>query len=356
MDRAGLETMLMNYYRHIDRTKIQFDFLMHREEPSSYDAEILSLGGQIYRISPITPRNLATYKRRYEHFFRTHTGYRVAHAHMDALSAFPLSAAKHSKVPVRIAHSHNTGFSPDIKLPIRLIAKRYIPRYATHLFACSNDASRFMFGPKRASRIVENAIEIEKFKYDDRNRKEVRKRHGISDSSFVIGHVGRFVHQKNQEFLVEVLNQLKNKDPRLELILIGSGENEARVRNRVVSSGLQQRVHFVGESNEVPAYMHAMDMLALPSRYEGLGMVAVEAQASGLPCILSTNVTRDANVSGAAEFLDLESTLWARRILELRADTRKSWANQVRDAGYDIRDQAQKLETLYRDLHEIAQR
>jgi len=240
MNRAGLETMLMNYYRNIDRQKIQFDFLMCHEGNFDYDAEIRSMGGEIYHIPSITIKKGINSWKALQKFFVIHQEYKIVHCHLDAFSAFVLRAAKKANITIRIAHSHNNGFPLDKKLLLRYIAKSFIPIYATDFWGCSQSALQFMFGKRTVINtkvwILPNAIDIKKFAYCPEIRLQKRASLKVSNK-FVVGHIGRFCAQKNQKFLIDIFCELQHIYHQSVLMLIGTGQDERQLKEKV-SNGL----------------------------------------------------------------------------------------------------------------------
>ncbi len=243
MHRAGLETMLMNYYRNIDRTKIQFDFLTHRPYKSDYDDEILSLGGRMYYAPRLYPQNYIQYFRWMDKFFEEHLEYQIMHSHIDSMSYLPLLAAKRANVPVRIAHSHNTSIDRDLKYPLKQLFRTRITKVANEYCACGEEAGKFLFG-NRDFKVIPNAIETERFIYKKEVRKRVRKELHFTDE-FVVGHVGRLSYQKNHEFLLEIFAQLYTIYLGARLLLVGIGEKEQELRNKVQKLGLEDVVIFL---------------------------------------------------------------------------------------------------------------
>jgi len=358
MNRAGLETMLMNYYRHIDRDKLQFDFLTHRSEKADYDDEILSLGGRIYHVPPIHPLGFFRYRKSLKEFFDTHKEYMIVHSHIDALSTFPLMAAKKAGVPVRIAHSHTSKFDKDIRLPLRYLSKWILPGAANHFFGCSKSAVRFMFGKRifqsKNFSVIFNAIDVGKFAYRKESRLAVRSELGMEDN-FIIGHVGRFSRNKNHDYLLKVFSEVRKRDDTAKLLLIGEGEHSQRIRQLTAKLGVEDSVHFLGVRSDIPGLMHAMDVFLLPSRFEGLGLVLIEAQSAGLQCFASAGVVPDdANIAGFVDYISLDepASTWAAAILERRKpqeakSARTDAPEKVRFSGYEIKNAAEKLSNFY---------
>lgn len=351
MDRGGLETMLMNYYRHMDREKIQFDFLEHRRDRAAYDDEIESLGGRIFRLPRLNPLS-SDYFHALNAFFAAHPEYRIVHSHLDCMSAYPLCAAKNAKVPVRIAHAHSTSQDRNWKLVFKLISKKLISLYTTDLFACSADAGEWMFGTKDVH-ILPNAIDIERYAFNLLIRNQTRKALGLDDA-FVIGHVGRFSAVKNHSFLTDVFAQIKRQEPNSKLLLVGAGSEMQAVQQKVKALGLGADVIFTGVRNDVANLMQAMDVFVFPSLYEGLGIVLIEAQAAGLPCVVSDVIPREAYLTDlvTAEKLSSSVETWAEKILKKREVLRTDRRAEIAAHGFDITTEAVKLQEFYINVYE----
>ncbi len=212
MHRAGLETILMNYYRSMDRTRLQFDFLTHRPEKSDYDDEILALGGRVFYAPRLLPQNYPAYFRYMEQFWRDHPEYQIIHAHIDSMSYLPLLTAKEADVPVRIAHSHNTSIDLDYKYPLKLFFKGKLSTVANYRCACGQEAGNFLFGAEDFT-VIPNAIEGDRFLFNAETREKIRTELGISQSEFVVGHVGRLSQQKNHHFLLKIFASVLKQKP-----------------------------------------------------------------------------------------------------------------------------------------------
>ena len=351
MDRGGLETMLMNYYRHMDREKIQFDFLEHRMDRAAYDDEIESLGGRIFRLPRLNPLS-SDYYHALNAFFAAHPEYRIVHSHLDCMSAYPLGAAKNAQVPVRIAHAHSTSQDRNWKLVFKLISKKLISLYTTDLFACSADAGEWMFGTKDVH-ILPNAIDIERYAFNLLIRNQTKKALGLDDA-FVIGHVGRFSAVKNHSFLTDIFAQIKRQEPNSKLLLVGAGSEMQAVQQKVKTLGLGADVIFTGVRNDVANLMQAMDVFVFPSLYEGLGIVLIEAQAAGLPCVVSDTIPREAYLTDlvTAEKLSSSVEKWAEKILKKRDFPRTDRRDEIAAHGFDITTEAVKLQEFYINAYE----
>ncbi len=341
--------MLMNYYRHIDRKKVQFDFLVHRSERGAYDDEIESLGGKIYRTYPLKLKSLPAYLKWLDTFFRDHVEYKIVHAHLDSLSTFALWRAKKNHIPVRIAHSHCNSFDNDRKLPFRLLSKQMLKFVATDYFACSKEAGDFMFGRNAKTLVLDNAIDIVQYRFSLNRRQEERNKLCLRDDDFVVGHVGRFSAVKNHKFLIDVFYKLRYIKPKSKLVLVGKGELQDDIKRYVAEKRLIEDVVFLGERPDVAFLMNIFDVFVLPSFYEGLGICLIEAQANGLHCITADTVSKEATVTENIEYLSLQlsATEWARRIIQYKGAPRLDACDQVKEAGYDIAEKAKWLEDYY---------
>lgn len=347
MGRGGLETMLMNYYRHIDRALVQFDFLTHRQERAAYDDEIESLGGVIYRLPRLVPWS-STYQHALDTFFKTHPEYRVVHVHQDCLSSVILKAAHRNGVPVRIAHSHNSAQDKNLKYPIKLYYRRSIPRFATDLFACGKDAGDWMFGGA-PFQILNNAIDAASYRYDPEAASQMRQNLNIPQNALIIGHVGRFSPQKNHEFLIDIFASLHKKEQNTRLLLVGDGALRTKMKEKVQSLGLADHVIFTGIRSDVPDLLQAMDVFLFPSLYEGLPVTMVEAQAAGLPCVVSENIPTDCDLTTLVRRVALTDSPdhWAEEILSATALPRRSTYSEIVNAGFDIIENARSLQQFY---------
>lgn len=347
MGRGGLETMLMNYYRHVDREKVQFDFLTHRDFKADYDDEIESLGGKIYHIPRLVPWS-KSYLNALDMFFTEHPEYKIVHVHQDCLSSVILKVAEKHGVPVRIAHSHSSSQDKNIKYFIKLFYMRQIPQYATQLFACSEKAGDWMFGGKSYD-LLNNAIDTSKYAYSETTALKIRREFDIAKDCFLVGHVGRFSYPKNHPFLIDIFNAVHMLDKSARLLLVGDGEGRKAIEEKVEQLGLQDCVIFTGVREDVPDLLQAMDAFVFPSLWEGLGIVAIEAQAAGLPCFISDKVPAECIITDSVKMISLKSKpeIWADEILSVKNTERKNNREKVIKAGYDIKENAEWLQNYY---------
>ena len=356
MDRGGAETMVMNYYRHIDRTKVQFDFLVHREQRGAYDDEIEALGGRIYRMCPVYPQNFARYKRDLRGFFQAHPEYKIIHSHMSELGYFAFREAEQQGVPVRICHAHNAPHGFDAKMIVRTYLKKRMMPYLTHLLMCGEESGKWLYGEKNKSRFImlNNAIDAASYTHDLSKRVELRRQLGLADE-LVIGHVGRFNPQKNHPFLMDIFAALLKKESNAVLLLVGGGDGMSKMQEKVQQLGIAEHVRFLGVRSDVADLMQAMDIFVLPSLYEGLPVTMVEAQAAGLPCIISDKVPPECILSeGLVDVLPLSASpeTWAEKILAKRAIPRTDRRAEIAAHGFDITTEAVKLQEFYLKAYE----
>lgn len=346
MNMGGIETMLMNYYRNIDREKIQFDFLCHSSKQSDYDNEILQLGGKIYRLPKLNPIN-PIYTAKLNNFFKKHQEYKIVHSHRNAGNGIILKYAEKNNIPIRIAHSHiNIQNRHNVKYLVWNYYKKDTLKYSTHRLACSKEAGKWLY--KNGSfDILCNAINTKQYLYNSDTRKCMRKKLKI-DKNFVIGHVGRFTKQKNHYFLLDIFNEVLKIQPNAKLLLVGDGPLLKQTKQKTKKLNLQNNIMFMGIRNDVPEIMQAMDTFIMPSLYEGLGIVNIEAQAAGLPCVISNAIPKECVITDLVTECDLNqpSKYWAKLILEKRNIKRQNKFNEILKAGYDITSNAKYYENF----------
>ncbi len=348
MNRGGAETMVMNYYRHIDRSKIQFDFLVHRQEGGDYDDEIENLGGKIFRIPPVF--KLFSHKKIVKKFFREHPEYQIIHGHVGELGYEIYREAKQVGIPVIMAHAHNASSDFDLKRPIRWILKHLLRNHISHPIACGREAAAWLFGKKIGEQafILNNAIDASAYTFDESIRNDVRTEMGWNNQ-LIIGDVARFSPPKNHKMLLTIFKEVLNHKSDSLLVLIGSRTDLYHdVVEQAKNLKIEHRVQFLGMRTDVPRLMQGMDVYCSPSNYEGLSVSMVEAQASGLRVITSTNVPREVElIPGMVEFipLDTKADVWADRLLKEyeRSDTYQD----IVEAGFDIYENAKWLENFY---------
>ena len=350
----------MNYYRNIDKDKIQFHFLCDEDSTNIPYEEIEKMGGKVIIIPPY--QRLFEYQKELYRIFKENN-YKIVHSHISTLSVFPLRIAKKAGVPIRIAHSHSTSNKKEWKRNlIKNILRPFSKLYANQFFACSELSGRWLFGEKAFKngkiKIINNAIDLEKFKFNKEKRNEIRKKLKIDENIILVGHIGRFVTQKNHEFLIDVFNEIikKRKQENFDskLILIGQGNLKENIIEKIKYLGLQDYVIFTGQTTNVSDYYNAMDIFVLPSLYEGLPVVGIEAQANGLLCEFSTDMTKETKVLNTTKFISLKETAkkWAEIILEdYKNFKRKNSFDEMTKKNFNIKEEAKKLEKYYINLN-----
>lgn len=359
LEPAGIESFLMNMYRHIDTDRVQFDFLVTRDQKEYYDDEISQMGGRKYCINCTSTGNTflrVIQESRSLYRFLVKHPYEIIHLHTcTPLRALYLVAAKAAGVRIRIIHSHSAEVAGKsvIKQMVYAFTRQIIPYFATHYFACSKAASRWLY-PKRIWQrdrdwVFYNGIDTDRFAFSEEKRKCYREELGLKNK-YVIIHTGRFLAQKNQAFLVEMFSELFSHCPQAHLLMLGKGELRDQVEQKVRQFGLEEHVTFLGVRNDVAEILSAADCYVMPSLYEGLPVAGVEAQCSGLPCIFSKNVTREVAFSNNVKFLGLDEPIsaWVEVILSCCNTPRDlNGVENVRVAGYDVYDCSRKLQNFY---------
>lgn len=349
---GGVESVVMNYYRHIDRTKIQFDFICDEDSTNIPYEEIEKMGGKVILIPPY--QKIFKYHKKLKEVLKS-GGYKIVHSHINTLSVFSLFAAKCAGVPVRIAHSHSTTNKKEKKKNLlKQVLRPFSKVFATDYMCCSELAGRWLFGNKEYDNgnvyLLNNAIDLDKFKYDEEKRKEKRKELNIEDSTLVIGHVGRFVEQKNHRFLIDMFNEVHKQKENSILLLAGQGPLMEEMKEKVKILEIEDSVKFLGQRNDINELYQAFDVFCLPSLYEGLPVVGVEAQATGLLCVFSDDMTKETKVLDTTEFLSLNQSVeeWAYTILKkYKSFKRKNYTNEISKKDFNIKKEANKLIQKY---------
>ena len=376
---GGAESRIMDLYRQMDREEIQFDFLVHdstvrsgfrearRDEstekqrgktdervrkPQFYDEEIQSMGGHIYVLPKFKGYNYFSYRGAVRDFFAAHREFRVVQGHMTSTAGIYLPIAKKAGVPVVAAHARNAGVVKGLKGLATRFFRRGLAGKADYCFACSALAGQDVFGGEAMNtgkvKIIHNAINVERFTYDEKVRQEVRAQLGIS-GGLVLGHVGRFEYQKNHPYLLDVFAAVCRERQDALLLLLGEGEDRPAMEEKCRQLGIADRVRFLGNRRDAERFYQAMDLFLLPSFFEGLPGVLVEAQAAGLRCMVSDPVTREAQATDLVTYLSIGEppVRWAAEIIKQADYERRNTAQELRTAGFDVRTQAQGYRRFY---------
>lgn len=349
MNSGGIENMLMNLYRAIDRDKIQFDFLLHIEEESFFEKEIHQLGGRVHRVPAWKLTNMNAYLKSLDAFFRKEY-YQCVHSHVSVMSYFVLKMAKKNNVKIRIAHSHEAHDSiwdhPVHKMPFILVLRQVINKPLTHRFACGEEAGQWLFG-RLPFMVINNAIDAEKFIFNEVIAAEEKRKLNLEDK-MIFGHVGRFCEQKNHMFLIDAFEELHKRKPVAHLLLIGDGELKNDIEKKVREKNLEQSVSFLGVRKDVNRLLNAMDYMVMPSLFEGLPVSLVEAQANGLKVFASDKIAKETNLTGLIDFIPIkDKTTWVDHILNNLTYAREINYDKIVEANYDIKANAAFLTDFY---------
>lgn len=341
---GGIKSYIMNYYRNIDRTKVQLDFLVNNTSDKNYQ-EIYNLGGRVYEITPSIKNPIKNIIDTYKILKKNN--YKIVHGLTNALNVFPMFAAWLAHTPVRISENLSTAHPLEKKKTlVKNILRPFSTWFPTQLVANSELAAKWLFGEKKCL-VLRNGIDLDKYKYNEELRNNTRKALGLTDE-FVIGHIGRFEFQKNHDFLIDVFMEVHKIEPKSKLLLVGYGNLKDVIYKKINNLGLKDNVIDCGATEDIAKLYNAMDCFVLPSFYEGLPVVGIEAQANGLPCVFSSEVTIETKVNNSVSFINLSTDIreWVDQIIGYRG-IRDIDQNNLERAGYNIRTEAQKLLLLY---------
>lgn len=361
MHRGGAETMIMNLYRNIDKSKIQFDFVCHSKKKADYDDEIIALGGRIFRTESLGTVGFKKYVKNLKSIIKENGPFQAVHAHTDIQAGVVTLAAKQAGVKVRVCHSHNTKWKekPNIQDNIQSYLLRNLSKYTSNRYcACGKEAARFFFGQsylkKNKVKILNNGINIEEFTSVSKERVYITKKQlNIEENILVLGHIGRFYEQKNHKFLVKIANELKNRNIEFKMFLVGDGPLKEEIENEVIKNNLQNNIIFLGIRKDIPVLMKIFNVFLFPSFYEGLPLTLIETQASGLPAIVSDAITKEVDLGlNIINYKSLNDSLdkWIDEIIKLKECKRlnKKIINKtIADMGYDAKENAINIQLLY---------
>lgn len=349
---GGVESMIYNYCSRLDKNKYEFH-LLYQHEPSQKNIdEFEEIKFKLKRVPSKIKHPLKNYIETLKYL--KNNSIDVVHCHMTLMNFIPLIAAKKLKVPIRICHSHNSDVR-DKKFFVRIIEnllKKICKKNATHLIACGIDAGKYMYGKKKFV-VLNNALDLDKFKFDIKNRKKIRKKYHIKDDEIVIGHIGRFTKQKNHKFIIELFNELNQNSDKYKLILIGDGELKLEVEELVRKYKLDEKVIFTNIIDNTNEYYSAFDIFILPSLWEGLPVVGIEVQVNGVSCIFSDNIDKKVDVTQTVTFLPIDNiNAWNDEMQKIFAKKkfliRKDNIDIIKNANLDINEELVKLEEIYK--------
>lgn len=331
LDMGGTENFIMNVYRNVDRTKIQFDFLVHGV--GTFDEEVKSLGGKIFCLSGyVNSIGIRKYKKELTEFIKSHD-YKIIHSHVDQTSGLILEVVKENSNAICLAHSHSISNYNNFVIKIyKKILQKKLNKYADIRFACSKEAGKWLYG-KNPFIVINNAIDTKKYIYNDNIRNKIRKELEIKNDEFVIGHIGRFESVKNHKFLIDLFKEYNQINTNSKLLLLGNGSLFNQIKEYAEIQGLKNNVIFLGEKKDAYKYYNAMDIFIFPSYKEGLGIVSIEAQANGLTVVSSTGVSKETAVTNNTCFMDLKDI--------------KEWINKIQDISIQNKNRDVKIQDDY---------
>lgn len=351
MNAGGMETLIMNYYRKIDKNKYQFDFLINKKEKVFYEDEIKSLGGKIYR-NVLPKENIIKNRKELNDLFKNNK-YDVVHCHQGITYYYPLKMAKKYNVKNRIIHNHgiNHNFLKYLYLYNQLWAKKRISYLGNNYIACSKEVLDHIFTKKIINKknytILPNAIDIKNFKFDNKKREKIRKEFNLGEELTFI-HVGTFTTPKNHEFIIDLINEYNKINANFKLLLVGEGPLKENIKEKVNKLNLNDKVIFTGIRNDIPSLLSAADIMLFPSLYESFGIAALESQASGLLTIISDNFPNDILLTDIIKSIPLNIDKWINEINNADLKNKREKYNiELLKTNYDINNSLKTLEKLY---------
>lgn len=351
---GGSQAMIMNLYRNIDREKVQFDFILDHPEQLYFEEEVNKLGGKIYFMPTFNGKNISQVKREWNSFFDEHSEYKILHSHVRSYASIYLPIAKKHGLKT-IIHSHSTSNGSGIKSYIKWLMQLPLRYQADYFFGCSKEAGEWLFGKKIVNsdkyHMLQNAIDTKKYAFNESIRKQYRNEIGVGEHTLVFMHVGRLHEAKNHQFLLEVFSKYYSRHADSVLVLVGDGDLRKDIENKIYNLNINESVIMLGARNDVPNLLQAADCFLFPSKWEGLPVTVVEAQAAGLPCLVSDTVTRDVNVSDLVKNLPIDHGIdcWVNAIKNMNY-TKKDVTEDIVKAGFDIQSSAEWMEIFYRGL------
>lgn len=350
LEIGGSQAMIMNIYKRLDRTKVQFDFIIDHPKNKYYADEIKKLGGKIYVVPKFTGKNVVLIRKIWSRFFFKHPEYKILHSHVRSYASVYLDVAKKQGLKT-IIHSHSTSNGSGFKSIIKKCLQYPLRYQSDYLFACSKIAGEWLYGKQACHKdnfyILNNAIDVTKYKINQDRRIRIRKELKV-DSNFVFGHVGRLHEAKNHKFLLEVFHNVLKRKPESKLIIVGDGELRSEIEEKIRRLHLQDSIIMTGNRNDVPDLLMAFDAFLFPSKWEGLPVTVVEAQAASLPCFVSDTVTREVGISDLVHYLPINrgADYWCDAIINGNLN-KKDVSKEIVAAGFDVKETAKWLTDFY---------
>ena len=352
---GGSQVLVINLLRAIDRSKVQFDFIVDRPESDELAATVRELGSRIYSVPTFVGHNIREVQKAWDQFFLEHPEYKILHSHVRSYASIYLPIAKRHGLKT-IIHSHSTSNGKGLVSAVKKVLQFPLRYQADFLFACSQEAGRWLYGKyavlQNNYRMIPNGVDCKRFVFDKAARNCIRNQWGISENAKVIGHIGRIHESKNHGFLIDVFAEIRKHDESIKLLLVGDGELRNEAEHKCKQLGIHESVVFAGAQTDTPGYYCAMDLFLFPSKWEGLPVSVVEAQACGLPCVLADTITKDIRLTNLVEYLPLNLGVqaWAQRVAERLSEPRKPLENVQQLTAFDIEAVAQELLEFYLNL------
>lgn len=352
MNRGGAETLLMNIYRNIDRNKFEFHFITHSKEKSDYDEEIKLLGGKVIYLEPANIKCLSKYKKDFSLINKKFGPYDVIHSHIQLMNGLVLKEAKKNNIKIRISHAHSNGDcekSSVFRSLYRIHSKNLIKKYSNYKLSCSYESGKYLYNYSKF-KVLNNAIDLSQF--NEKIKEDLREELGLNDNDILITHIGTFKEAKNHDFIIDVFNEINNKDKRYKLILVGRGNLLQDIKEKVKKLGLNEYVYFLGVRDDIPKILQATDIFFMPSKLEGLPVALVEAQSAGVNCVISTNIPKECDMGiGLINYESLSNDLndWVNLILNLDLNYVDFMVREkaIINKGYSLKENVKFLENLY---------
>ena len=354
LNRGGAETMIMNFYKTIDRNEVQFDFITHDKDKMEYKDEIENMGGKVYLFPKFKGYNIITYKNTWKNFLENHPEYKILHSHLRSYASIYFPIAKKYGLKT-IIHSHSTSNGKGFKSIVKHLLQKPLAKQADYLFACSKEAGEWLYGSEKIKDdnyfILKNSIDTNKYRYNENVRKKYRKDLNLEDK-LVLGHVGRLSRPKNHIFLLKVFKKILEKNSNTVLVIVGDGDLKEEINKNIKDLNLEDKVYMLGSRDDIECILQAMDVFLFPSLWEGLPVAVVEAEASGLACILSDNITDEVKLLENLKYLPIDQgeDIWVDTVLNMDKTRIKDGPEIVSSKGFDIIETSKWLLKFYKNL------
>ncbi|MBQ2785793.1 MAG: glycosyltransferase [Oscillospiraceae bacterium] len=353
---GGSQVLVINLLRAIDRSKVQFDFIVDRPESDELAAAVRELGSRIYSVPTFVGHNIREVQKAWNQFFLEHPEYKILHSHVRSYASIYLPIAKKHGLKT-IIHSHSTSNGKGLVSAVKKVLQYPLRYQADYFFSCSEEAGKWLFGNKivKCDRhyLLRNAVDAKAYLFNEETRQSYRQALAIGENDTVYSHVGRLHPSKNHTFLLNVFKKIHTRNPDTKLLLIGDGELRQQIEQQIAELSIHDAILLLGSRQDIPQLLQAADFFLFPSLWEGLGLAAIEAQAAGLGCICSDQVPPLVKVTENCHFLPLDEEQWVTAALNAPKDRVVAY-EQIQQAGYDIYAAAQWLAAFYEDLWQKA--